>query len=106
MRLADAEPKELPEQDPIKPVGGGYVPRPVKFANADFTEHCFTVGCKGCEGIQSGIGYSRAHDPDCRARLTEAIRATEGGEERVGRAVKRRTNWEGEDADDAGNDDA
>ena len=52
------------------------------------------LDAKGCEALQSGLGYSRTHDTECRERITEAIKTTEDGKDRAERASARKAHFE------------
>ena len=48
------------------PITGQSVPRRMRIAPRDLQEHGYTIGCPGCEAVQSGKDLKRNHTEDCR----------------------------------------
>ena len=71
--------------------------RRVYLKKGDFEQHGVTKGCAGCAALRRGEKKAVNHSEACRRRMTDLIKDTPDGAERVERAERRRT----ETAEDA-----
>ena len=79
-------------RDPA-PMGGPTVPRRTRINPADLEKYGYTLGCGGCESIQSRLSNRRNHTEACRVRIEKEMEATEEGRQRTGKAKERIDQW-------------
>ena len=89
VRLAVSIPS-LP--DPA-PAAGPIIPRRMRIKPSDLIKFGYTVGCPGCEALQSGSQERRNHIEACRTRIEKELEDSEEGRERLGRAKERVDQW-------------
>ena len=83
----------MPENRDQAPITGQSVPRRMRIAPRDLHEHGYTIGCPGCEAVQSGKDLKRNHTEDCRKRIEAEVERTEEGQARLGKAKARIDEW-------------
>ena len=83
----------MPVNPDPNPLRAPIVPRRARITPRDLAQHGYTVGCPGCEYVQSGVGPRRGHDEDCRVRLEEAMVESEEGGDKLKRAKDRFDHW-------------
>ena len=83
----------MPENRDQAPITGQPVPRRMRIAPRDLQEHGYTIGCPGCEAVQSGKDLKRNHTEDCRKRIEAEAERTEEGQARLGKAKARIDEW-------------
>ena len=72
-----------------KPAAAPIMPRRMKLRQEDFIAYGYTIGCPGCESIQSESNVRRGDIEKRRARMEEELSKTDRGWEIMGRAKDR-----------------
>ena len=68
-------------------------PRGARLPPSDFINHGYTVGCRECTRLETGIGHRKAHSEECRKRIEEILKESEEGRVRVEREGERVAQW-------------
>ena len=71
------------------PLTGPTVPRRARLTPDDFHKFGFTVGCGGCEQIQTGSAIRKNHSQICRDRIEDELTKSDAGQHRLNRAKDR-----------------
>ena len=83
-RLRFADPSVAVAIDPpIARAGNEWAPRRAYLKPADFVKHGYTVGCPGCNWIQTGLGSKRGHNEECRSRMEDSMAANADDKVRI-----------------------
>ena len=73
--------------------GRTFMPRRTRLVPDDFVNAGFTDGCRGCAWLQDRVGGRQGLSEECRNRVEEHLKQSEGGNERLQRAQGRIENW-------------
>ena len=79
IRMALPMPKNY---DPA-PMSEPAVPRRMRIRPEDLQQHGYTIGCPGCEAVQTGSSIRRNHTEECRTRMEEAMAQSQEGKARM-----------------------
>ena len=83
----------MPSRPDPAPITAPIIPRRMRINPSDLMKFGYTVGCPGCEALQSGHRERRNHIEACRARIEEQVANTDRGKERLGKAKDRLDQW-------------
>ena len=92
IRMALPMPKNY---DPA-PMSEPAVPRRMRIRPEDLQLHGYTIGCPGCEAVQTGSSIRRNHTEECRTRVESKVEDTDEGRHRIQKAKARLDEWTAE----------
>ena len=84
------------KNDDPAPLTAPLVPRRTRLVPDDFKAYGFTVGCQGCEQVQTGSSLRRNHSQACRHRIENELSKTDQDKYRLERTKDR---WDAKTAE-------